>query len=159
MTLQLRYPSWSGKPEVKVNGRRIAVRQKAGSYIAIRRTWREGDRVEVSYPLSLQLEATPDNPQRAAVIYGPVVLAGERGTEGMETPAPFSNPQLYNDYYTYDYHIPATLSDTLKVDSRNLGRSLLREGKALRFNTPQGDVLRPLYDIHRQRYVVYWNLK
>ena len=93
------------------------------------------------------------------MIYGPVVLAGERGTEGMETPAPFSNPQLYNDYYTYDYHIPATLSDTLKVDSRNLGRSLLREGKALRFNTPQGDVLRPLYDIHRQRYVVYWNLK
>lgn len=49
--------------------------------------------------------------------------------------------------------------DSLQADSRNLGRTLRREGKELRFTTPQGDVLRPLYDLHRQRYVVYWNLK
>ena len=159
MTLQLRNPSWSGRPEVRVNGRRVAVRQEAGSYIAIRRTWQEGDRVEVTYPMQLRLEPTPDNPQRAAVLFGPVVLAGERGTEGMQEPAPFSNPQLYNDYYTYDYHIPATLSDSLQADSRDLDRTLRREGKELRFTTPQGDLLRPLYDLHRQRYVVYWNLK
>ena len=158
-TLQLRYPAWSGKPEVRVNGRRVAVRQEAGSYIAIRRTWREGDRVEVTYPMSLRLEPTPDNPQRAAVLYGPVVLAGERGTEGMQSPAPFSNPQLYNDYYTYDYHIPAGLRTTLQVDSQQPERTIRREGGELRFTTPQGDVLRPLYDLHRPRYVVYWNVE
>ena len=158
-TLQLRYPAWSGKPEVRVNGRRVAIRQEAGLYIVLSRTWREGDRVEVTYPMSLRLEATPDNPQRAAVLYGPVVLAGERGTEGMQSPAPFSNPQLYNDYYTYDYHIPAGLRTTLQVDGLRPDRTIRREGRELRFTTPQGDVLRPLYDLHRQRYVVYWDLE
>lgn len=158
-TLQLRYPAWSGKPEVRVNGRRVAIRQEAGLYIVLSRTWREGDRVEVTYPMSLKLEATPDNPLRAAVLYGPVVLAGERGTEGMQSPAPFSNPQLYNDYYTYDYHIPAGLRTTLQVDGLRPDRTIRREGRELRFTTPQGDVLRPLYDLHRQRYVVYWDLE
>ena len=31
--------------------------------------------------------------------------------------------------------------------------------RELKFTTEQGDVIRPLYDVHRQRYVVYWDLK
>ena len=85
-------------------------------------------------------------------------LAGERGVEGMQSPAPFSNPKLYNDYYTYDYHVPADLNVTLPIDPRRPERALQRQGTALRFTTTQGDVLRPLYDLHRQRYVVYWQI-
>ena len=142
--LYLRYPSWSGKPEVRVNGKKIRVRQEAGSYIAVEREWKDGDKVEVRYPMSLRLERTPDNPDKAAVLYGPIVLAGERGTEGMETPAPFSNPKLYNDYYTYDYHIPADLKTSLSFDEHHPERSLQRKEGTLEFATPQGDVLRPL---------------
>jgi hypothetical protein len=47
--------------------------------------------------MQIALEATPDNPNKVALLYGPLVLAGERGTEGMQAPAPFSNPALYND--------------------------------------------------------------
>lgn len=158
-TLYLRYPSWSGKPVIRVNGKKMAVRQQPGSYVAIDRQWQEGDQVTVHYPMQLTLERTPDNPQKAAVLYGPVVLAGERGTEGMEAPAPFSDPTLYNDYYTYDYHIPADLQTTLSWDERHPERSVQRKDGTLEFTTPQGDVLRPLYDLHRQRYVVYWDLK
>ena len=157
--LYLRYPSWSGKPEVRVNGKKIRVRQEAGSYIAVEREWKDGDKVEVRYPMSLRLERTPDNPDKAAVLYGPIVLAGERGTEGMETPAPFSNPKLYNDYYTYDYHIPADLKTSLSFDERHPEQSLRRKDGTLEFTSPQGDTLRPLYDLHRQRYVVYWDLR
>ena len=46
-------------------------------------------------------------------MYGPVVLAGDLGTEGMASPAPFSDPSVRNDYYTYDYKIPAGLNTTL----------------------------------------------
>lgn len=158
-TLYLRYPAWSGKPEVRVNGKKMAVRQQPGSYIAIDRQWQDGDQVTVRYPMTLRLERTPDNPRKAAVLYGPVVLAGERGTEGMEAPAPFSNPALYNDYYTYDYRIPAGLKTSLALDERRPERSLRRLDGTLTFTTPQGDVLRPLYDLHRQRYVVYWDLE
>lgn len=158
-TVYLRYPSWSGKGEVRVNGKKVSVRQKPGSYIALTRCWQDGDRIEAAYPMQVRMETTPDNPNRGALLYGPIVLAGERGTEGMRQPAPFSDPEQYNDYYTYDYHVPAGLKTTLQIDKKHPERALKRTGDGLRFTTPQGDVIRPLYDLHRQRYVVYWELK
>lgn len=88
-TVCLRYPSWSGKASVFVNGKKVSVKQKPGSYIALTRLWKSGDRIEVTYPMQVSLETTPDNPRKAALLYGPIVLAGERGTEGMQAPAPF----------------------------------------------------------------------
>ena len=79
-------------------------------------------------------------------------MAGERGTDGMQAPAPDSNPALYNDYYTYDYHIPAGLRTTLKLDVEHPERSVQRVGTELKFTTSQGDMIEPLYNIHRQRY-------
>lgn len=157
-TVYLRYPSWSGRPSVYVNGRKQSVRQKPGSYIALTRQWQEGDRIEAVYPMQVRIETTPDNPGKGALLYGPLVLAGERGTEGMHSPAPFSNPKLYNDYYTYDFHVPAGLPTTLQVDMKHPERTLQRDGKELKFTTVQGDVIRPLYDLHRQRYVIYWDM-
>lgn len=91
-TVYLRYPSWSKGVKVFVNGKKIAVKQKPGSYIAITRLWKDGDRITADYPMCLRVETTPDNPQKGALVYGPVVLAGKRGTEGMQAPAPDSNP-------------------------------------------------------------------
>ena len=145
--------------KVFVNGKKIAVKQKPGSYIAITRLWKDGDRITADYPMCLRVETTPDNPQKGALVYGPVVLAGKRGTEGMQAPAPDSNPALYNDYYTYDYHIPAGLRTTLKLDVKHPERSVQRVGTELKFTTSQGDMIEPLYNIHRQRYVVYWDLE
>lgn len=158
-TIRLRYPAWSGKPELRINGRRTAVRQEAGSYIAVERTWHSGDRIEVRYPMSLRVEATPDDPNRAAICYGPIVLAARCGTEGMKQPAPYSDPTKHNDYYTYDYHVPTTLNDTLVVDRQHPEATIRREGEQLRFRTADGHRLEPLYEIHRERYIVYWNLK
>lgn len=157
-TIYLRYPSWSKNVKVNVNGKKVSVKQKPGSYIPVTRQWKDGDRIEANYPMSLQLETTPDNPQKGALLYGPLVLAGESGTEGMQSPAPFSDPALYNDYYTYNYHIPAELNTTLQIDRKHPGHSLQRTGEELIFKTSQGNVLRPLYDLHHQRYVVYWDL-
>ena len=78
-TVYLRYPSWSKGVKVFVNGKKIAVKQKPGSYIAITRLWKDGDRITADYPMCLRVETTPDNPQKGALIYGPVVLAGEAG--------------------------------------------------------------------------------
>ena len=158
-TIYLRYPSWSKNVKVLVNGKKVSVKQKPGSYIAITREWKDGDRIAATYPMQIELEATPDDPNKVALLYGPLVLAGERGTEGMQAPAPFSNPALYNDYYTYNFHVPADLRTSLKVDMKHPERTLQRTGKELKFTTEQGDVIRPLYDLHHQRYVVYWDLQ
>ncbi len=77
----------------------------------------------------LHWKPLPDDPNKVALLYGPLVLAGERGTEGMQAPAPFSNPALYNDYYTYNFHVPADLRTSLKVDMKHPERTLQRTGK------------------------------
>lgn len=63
-TVYLRYPSWSKGVKVAVNGKKVAVKQKPGSYIAITRLWKDGDRITADYPMRLRVETTPDNPQR-----------------------------------------------------------------------------------------------
>ncbi len=160
LKLSLRYPSWSGKPVVKVNGKKVAVKASPSSYMTISRRWSKGDRIEVTYPMSLHVETTPDDPKRGALLYGPVVLAGDLGTEGMESPAPFSDPTVRNDYYTYNYRIPEGLDTTLDIDLRNPSASVRRDGGVgLHFRSSRGQKIVPLYDAHRCRYVVYWDLR
>ncbi len=159
LRFNLRYPSWSGKPIVKVNGKRVSVKSNPSSYIAIDRKWRKGDKVEITYPMSLRVETTPDNPQRGALVYGPIVLAGNLGNEQMESPAPFSDPTVRNDYYTYNYHVPANLPTTLAVNIENPAANVKKDDKPLHFLTESGVEILPLYDAHRCRYVVYWDLE
>lgn len=159
LAISLRYPSWSGKPEITVNGKRVKVTGKPSSYITISRRWKAGDVIEARYPMSLRVETTPDNAGKGALMYGPVLLAGNMGTEGMTAPAPFSDPTVRNDYYTYNYHVPANLPTTLSLDPRMPGNSVKRTGRALRFRSAEGHELLPLYDANRMRYVVYWDLK
>lgn len=160
ISLQIRYPSWATNGAVvKVNGKSVKVKQSPGSYISVRRKWKTGDKISVDFPMSLRLEATNDNPNKAAIMYGPIVLAGEMGTEGMAAPAPYSNPQLYNDYYTYNYNVPSGIVTALSLD-KTLSNSIKPlPANGLAFKTvKEGVRLKPLYDIHRERYVVYWDL-
>lgn len=160
-SLHLRYPEWSGVVTVKVNGKKTIVKSAKGNYFTLTRNWKAGDRIEVTYPMKLWLSATNDNPDVAAIMYGPIVLAGEMGTEGFTGTQPYSNPEKYNDYYTYDYHVPAGLSNKLSLDRNRLENSLKRiPGKDLTFSTLDGKhLLVPISRIHRKRYVIYWNLK
>lgn len=159
MPVYLRYPEWTKNVEVKVNGKKINVKQQPSSYITVNRIWKNGDKIEVRYPMSLHLAETNDNRDKAAVMYGPLVLAGVMGSEGMAAPAPFSDPQLYNDYYTYDYHVPADLKTSLNLNRLDLAKSIQKED-GLIFNVAGDNVkLAPIHMIHHQRYVVYWDLK
>jgi uncharacterized protein len=160
-TLNIRYPAWAvAGALVKVNGKKVPVKGRPGSYITIGRTWKGVDQVEVTFPMTLRAIPTSDNPNKVAFAYGPIVLAGEMGTAGMIIPAPYSNPQLYNDYYTYNYHVPQDIVTTLAVDKNKPENSIKPvTGEKLTFKSKEGVVLKPLYDIHRERYVVYWDIK
>src|SRR5690606_2740917 len=79
--LNLRYPYWASGVSVKVNGKAIKVKQTPSSYITIDRVWKSGDQIEVTYPMSLHVAEANDNPNKVAVMYGPLVLAGVMGTE------------------------------------------------------------------------------
>jgi DUF1680 family protein len=159
-TLHLRYPAWASNVEVKINGKKTKIKQMPSSFIDVESTWKNGDVIEVRYPMHLYLIKAKDNQSVAAVMYGPLTLAGAMGTEGMRPPAPFSNPLLYNDYYTYDYNIPSGLNDSLPIDENKIADYIKPlAGESLSFETADGNVrFKPLYQIHRERYIVYWNL-
>lgn len=153
-SIKLRRPSWSGDVAVRVNGRRAKSTAGDDGYITLDRTWRDGDLVELTFDMSLRLEPLHGDSTRAALFYGPILLAGALGTEGMVAPSPHSDPARYNDYYTYDYHIPQHRADIpLDIDS-------IRSTGPLSWVTADGGIaVSPLYDTHRQRHVVYWRVK
>jgi DUF1680 family protein len=161
MPLYIRYPSWATSgATIKINGKNVKVNQKPGSYIVLNNKWKAGDKIDITYPMSLRLVATNDNPNMAAVVYGPVVLVGDMGTEGIKPPAPFADNQL--DYK--DYPVPADIITTLNINGRKLNDWLTPvNGKPLEFKTvdvaSKEITLVPFYQIDRERYVIYWDLK
>jgi len=75
-TMKLRHPHWSRSAVVLVNGVATARSVKAGSYIEVARTWRNGDRVELQLDMRVEVEPLPAAPDIVAFTYGPLVLAG-----------------------------------------------------------------------------------
>jgi uncharacterized protein len=75
-TLYVRIPKWATPdPVVMVNGQRVTERVDAGTFAGIRRTWKEGDRVEIELPMPLRVEAVDANhPNIVALVQGPLVL-------------------------------------------------------------------------------------
>ena len=82
-TLRLRIPSWTSAAAVKVNGRLLEATPGAGSYLSIARAWKKGDRVDLELPMSLAAEPFTDDPRVQAFLYGPIVLAGDLGAQGL----------------------------------------------------------------------------
>jgi DUF1680 family protein len=82
LTLALRRPSWAGAGfGVKINGQELKNVPAAGSYVEIDRTWKKGDTVDLVMPMTLSSEPLKDNPNRMALLWGPLVLAGDLGPE------------------------------------------------------------------------------
>lgn len=77
--LKLRYPRWvkEGGASVHLNGDRLEVSAKPGSYITLERYWRPGDQVTITLPMHTRLEQMPDGFQYYAVLHGPLVLAAK----------------------------------------------------------------------------------
>ncbi len=111
--------------------------------------------MDVQLPMSLHTEPLPGATNRVAVLYGPLVLAGELGTNGML--APYAKDQAA--FLTLPTPpVPAFISE---------GDSLIEHvaptAEPLVFRTKSpgqpGEVtLAPLYSIHDERYAVYWEV-
>ena len=141
--LRLRYPAWATKMDIKVNGKKVKAVKGADGYVAISRLWKAGDKIEVQLGMQLREEATKDDASKVALVYGPIVMAGKLD----KVEHPFSNPQKYNDYYTFDFKIPASTVEKAKYE----GLKSIKN-----FKMKNGVELIPFYDAHHCRYAVYW---
>lgn len=149
--LQLRYPVWAVSMSVFVNGKRQHFKKIPGEYVSVSRLWTTGDSVVVKYGMNLHEESVKGDRHQVALLFGPIVLAGNLGT----VDHPFSDPKKYNDYYTYNFHVPEGLAERATWNRL----SDIRHLSGLHFKSKSGVDIAPFYEQHHCRYVVYWNQK
>jgi DUF1680 family protein len=187
LVVKVRFPSWAASGmSLAVNDAAQPVSGKPGSYVTVDREWRSGDTLSIRVPMSLRVEAMADNPKVVAFLYGPILLAGDLGREGL-TPAvrygPSSPPVrrmampevpgLVGDARTLMSSVktvpgsPLTFRLPVKIGSGRISKTAIRADLVssvakteIRPDRISGDVvtLVPFYRASDIRYTAYWNL-
>jgi DUF1680 family protein len=81
--LKVRAPHWARAIAMSVNGRPERAVKGSDGYLAVERTWKNGDRIEVTLPMTLRQEAVAGSPELASLAFGPLVLAASMGRDGL----------------------------------------------------------------------------
>jgi uncharacterized protein len=155
LALKIRWPAWSEKISVRVNGKKQKISGAPGSYVSLDREWQNGDRVEIQLPMKLHAEPLPGVTNIVAVLYGPIVLAGNLGTNGM--PNPYARDQL-DLAKIPDPKVPVFVGNqkTFLKKIKATGAPLVFQTKNL--GQPDDVTLIPFYQVNHERYSVYWNI-
>jgi len=159
LALRIRFPGWAQNGmNLTINGKKEPISGNPGSYVSLDREWQNGDTVEVQFPMSLRLEAMPDDPTIVAILYGPIVLGGDLGKEGLDDARRYgpSAPQMGR---IKPVQVPAFVCDLKAV----LASVKPVEGAPMNFRTsgigqPADVTLAPFYKMADDRYSVYWKV-
>ncbi len=155
LALRLRVPYWANRgAELFINGEKKMIMAIPGTYIRVEETWQDGDRIEFHLPMSLHLWPLQDDPQIAAILYGPIVLAGLLPTEE------FSEKDIYGLYHARGQKARAP---DLVADMNHPENWIQpQENGPLTFRTmgagrPEDVTLIPFYKLFGRRYAIYWH--
>jgi len=154
-TLHVRIPAWTTPGNIViVNGKRLEVSGTPGSYLAITRAWKAGDRIELTFPMRLIAEPLSDDTTQQAFLYGPLVLAGQFPKTGLEDTLEHNQgPEIH--------HAPPVEVPDLKAkgaDPASWIRPVPGETLAFRTTGQERDFdLKPLNQSW-QRFAVYWTV-
>ena len=79
--LYLRVPAWCDGAKVAVNGKPVELKAKPASYVRIRRTWANGDKVTLELPMAVRLRTWEANGNCVSVDRGPLTYSLRIGEE------------------------------------------------------------------------------
>lgn len=139
-TIKIRKPAWAEKGYgILVNGAGVNATEGPDGYLELRRTWTSGDTLEVKFPMTVRVEPTPDDANKLAVFYGPLLLAADLGER---RPSPADMPFVVTEAKDASW--------------------IRQDGSALAFETvdaakPKELKLVPLYQVGREHYAVYFD--
>ena len=151
-TLALRRPYWAGVGfNVTVNGQAQKNPPKPDSYIEITRTWKTGDTVELILPKTLRKEPLPDNPERFALMWGPLVLAGDLGSETFK--------ERDGEGWKVTADAPVLVAANQSVENwlkpvAGKPGTFLTSGVGLTTDV----TFVPFYQLPRRKYAIYWDM-
>jgi hypothetical protein len=160
-TIHVRIPHWTTEEAlVKINGTPLEAMADPGSYLAIRKTWQEGDTIGISLPMEVREERLPGDDSVTAALYGPLVLAADLGAGPPDGPM-----RVVHGRSTEPKDLPPAaplpkVAATPDVDAKQWVQVV--SPSELRF-TVAGESskyeLMPMYEIGDQRYSVYWQMQ
>src|SRR5262249_40871666 len=144
-----------------VNGEAVANAPRAGSFWSMQRSWKNGDEIELKMPMRLRAQAMPDDPGLQAFLYGPIVLAGKLGRQGLTYDQMYGDPKDHmNNYYLQGKPVAAPEFHAAPGDPATWIKPVA--GQPLTFRTvgqAQDVTLIPLNQLFEERYAVYWRVK
>ena len=158
--LRIRVPYWAtGDNRAELNGKALEGFAEPGGYYVVHRSWKDGDRLTVSLPMSVHLHPMPDDPTLQAVMYGPLVLAGRLGTEGL-TPATL-RAEPTKPRTVPEYHLDPVPAPAFTAPSGDPSQWIKPGPGPLEFRT-DGQARNidfvPFYRIFDERYAIYWKV-
>ena len=74
-SIKIRKPSWVDEYQIKADGKQLEIRPDKKGYFQLSRDFSDGIKIELEFPYHFRILRTPDEKQKAAVKYGPYVLA------------------------------------------------------------------------------------
>ncbi|MEO8636848.1 MAG: beta-L-arabinofuranosidase domain-containing protein [Gemmatimonadales bacterium] len=158
LSLRVRIPGWAGWGTVaRLNSRALESSAAPGSYLVVDRTWKDGDTLSLQLPLALHSESLPGDPTQHALLYGPLVLAGRLGREGLTPETLRAEPTKPRT--VPEYKLDAVAAPPLRFAADDPAATVRPvAGKPLTFEV-DGQELVPFYRLFDERHAVYWSLK
>jgi len=151
-TLALRRPAWAGEGfTLAVNGKTIFDHSSPGSYIELHRRWQSGDTVSLNLPKTLREESLPDNPHRVALLWGPLVLAGDLEPQDQES-GEAAHVDLEESVPIF-VAAAQPIADWLKPVSGQPGTF-----RSAGVGRPKDVTFVPFYLLPERTYGIYWDL-
>ncbi|MGC4035095.1 MAG: glycoside hydrolase family 127 protein [Chitinophagaceae bacterium] len=153
-SLLIRKPDWlAGAIKVSVNGKTQSYTLSTPGFIAINRSWKDGDVIKAILPMKLEIKSLPYSDKYVSFSYGPVLLASKTDNHGL-TNDDFNqvNTTVQNKL------IPVTDAQSVIGKMQDLSAQFKRvQNKSIRFtNTKNGIELIPYNEIHFDRYTIYY---
>lgn len=142
-SLFLRQPAWAkGGIAIAINGKTVNNTPDASGYIEIKNKWKDNDKIEITLPMDLHNESMPDNTNRIAFLYGPIVLAADLG-DSLPDPV-FGTPVLLTDDRNIKDWLKPVDAKTLTFETKSIGQ-------------PKDITLKPFYTLYNKYYSVYFD--
>jgi DUF1680 family protein len=143
-TLSIRKPCWAGPGfAVSVNGQPAPATTGAEGYVDLARTWQTGDTITVTLPMSFRWEGFKDDPDRAALLYGPALLVAKTDAGCRHAVALKPADKALAAIHPTDK--PLHFTGDPAIFQRDL--------------TPKPVHFLPLYQEYQDPYIAYWDLR
>lgn len=141
--VKIRQPWWAkNDAAIKVNGQVSKAEKDANGFLVINRKWNNNDTIDIAFEMSLYTESMPDNNNRVALLYGPLVLAGNLG-DTMPDPV-YGTPVLLTDNRNVNDWVVKDANHPLTFHTKHTGK-------------PFDVTLTPFYKNIDNHYSVYWD--